>query len=105
MVLTGRVRMSKTGQTRRRLLGTGLSMAAGTVLAGCSGDDDPAPPAAGDPLLPLLDEAVALAAAYDRAAVAQPALAARLTPLAADHRAHIAELTRVIGSAGVKTAA
>jgi hypothetical protein len=104
MVLTGPVRMSKTGQTRRRLLGTGLGVAAGTALAGCSGDDGPAPPSAADPLAPLLDEALALAAAYDRAAVAQPGLAGRLTPLAADHRAHVTELTRVIGSAGAKTA-
>src|SRR6185312_16012802 len=46
---------------------------------------------------PLLDEAVALAASYDRAVVSQPGLAARLTPLADDHRAHATELARLIG--------
>ena len=79
-------------------------MAAATLsssaLAGCgifdSGPDRPSSP---DPLQPVLDEAVALAAAYDRAAVGLPDLATRLTPLGADHRAHIAELSRVIGRA------
>ena len=46
----------------------------------------------------MLDEALALAAAYDRLALAEPGLAARLTPLAGDHRAHAAELARVIGA-------
>ena len=96
MVLTGAVRMSKTGHTRRKLFGAGLGVAA---LAGCGFlDDDPAPPAAPDPLRPLLDEALGLAAAYDRVAAARPALAARLAPLAADHREHATELARVIGT-------
>jgi hypothetical protein len=96
MVLTGAVRMRETGQTRRRVLGAGLGV---TVLSGCGlFDDDPAPAPAPDPLQPLLDEALTLAAAYDRAALAQPALAARLAPLAADHRAHAAELAKVIGA-------
>jgi hypothetical protein len=74
--------------------------AGATALAGCGlFDDDSKPPEAPDPLQPLLDEALALAAAYDRASLAQPGLAGRLTPLAADHRAHVAELSRVIGKA------
>lgn len=86
------------GQTRRRLLATTAGVAlAGTAPAGCGlFDDDPVPPPP-DPLQPVLDEALALAAAYDRAVAAQPALAKRLTPLAGDHRAHVDELVRVIG--------
>jgi hypothetical protein len=60
------------------------------------GDDStPAPP---DALQPLLTEALALAAALDAAALAQPVLVRRLTALAADHRAHIAELYRIVGT-------
>jgi len=96
MVLTGRVRTSGTGHTRRQLLGIGL---AATTLAGCGAlDDKPAPPPPPDPLQPLLDEARSLAAAYDRAVAAQPALSARLGPLAADHRVHAADLAHLIGA-------
>jgi hypothetical protein len=93
------------GHTRRRLLGgTGLALGAG-ALAGCGlFEDDPAP-LPPDPLQPVLDEALTLAAAYDRALAAQPSLAKRLTPLAADHRAHVEELTRVIGRPAPSTAA
>jgi hypothetical protein len=105
MVLTGPVRMSGSRHTRRRLLGAGLGV---TVLGGCGlFDDKPEPPPAPDPLQPLLGEALALAAAYDRAALAQPGLATRLTPLAADHRAHADELARLFGtspSAGAEPA-
>lgn len=97
MVLTGAVVRRGNGHTRRGLL---AAAAGATALAGCgifdSGPDDPPAP---DPLQPVLDEAVALAVAYDRVAAAQPALARRLGPLAADHRAHAAELARVIGTA------
>jgi hypothetical protein len=97
------VRTSGTGHTRRRLFGIGL---AATALAGCGVfDDKPAPAATLDALQPLLDEALALAAAYDRAAAAQPALSARLTPLAADHRAHVADLARLIGTSASAPAA
>jgi hypothetical protein len=97
---TDGVRTSGLGHSRRRVLGvTGVGLGAAT-LAGCGLlGDDPEPPEAPDPLQPLLDEAVALAAAYDRATVTQPGLAGRLTPLADDHRAHAAELARVIGAA------
>jgi hypothetical protein len=95
MVLTVRVVFT---QSRRGFLG--VAAAGLASLAGCGifdgGPDEPAKP---DPLQPVLDEAVALAVAYDRAAAAQPGLAKRLTPLAADHRAHIAELSKVIGKA------
>jgi hypothetical protein len=82
----------------RGVAGVTLSM---TALAGCGlfdGDDDDRKKAA-DPLQPLLTEALTLAAAYDRAVVTQPGLGSRLTPLAADHRAHAAELAKTIGEA------
>jgi hypothetical protein len=98
MVLTGEVGAE---HSRRRILAgfTGSSVLG--ALAAC-GESRPAPvpaPTGPDPLQPLLDEAVALAAAYTRVTVSQPALAGRLAPLAADHRAHVDELTRVIGAA------
>jgi hypothetical protein len=72
--------------------------ASGVVLGGCGlFDHEAAPPLATDPLEPLLTEAVALAAAYDRVVAAQPGLAGRLTPLAGDHRAHATELAELIG--------
>lgn len=84
--------------TRRGLLGAAALSAA--TLGGCGiFDSGPDQPPAPDPLQPVLDEAVALAAAYDRAGLAQPGLAKRLTPLGADHRAHIAALSTVIGKA------
>jgi len=85
MVLTGAVRMSRTGHTRRTVLAAGACVT--TTLQ------------------PVLDEALALAAAYDRAAAAQPGLASRLTPLAEDHRAHAAELARTLGTAAPSAAA
>ena len=108
MVLTIRVVITAdsvgvrgAGHTRRRVLGATAGATLGaTALAGCGIFDngpDPTPPP--DALQPVLDEALALAAAYDRAGVAQPGLVKRLTPLAADHRAHATELARVIGKA------
>jgi hypothetical protein len=47
----------------------------------------------------VLDASVTLTAAFDRVAAVQPASARRLGPLAADHRAHAAELARMIGTA------
>jgi hypothetical protein len=96
MVLTGAVVRNGTGYTRRGLF---AAAAGATALAGCGVfDSGPDGPRAPDPLRPVLDEAVALATAYDRVAAVEPALARRLGPLAADHRAHAAELARVIGT-------
>lgn len=92
------------GRTRRQALGVALIGATGLTVTGCGlfGDDTPPPP---DPLQPLLDETLALAAAYDRAVLAQPGLAKRLTPLGADHRAHAEALTRLIGAPSGSAAA
>jgi hypothetical protein len=99
MVLTVWVVIRDNRHTRRAVLGATAASLGAATLAGCgifgNGPDQPSAP---DPLQRVLDEAVALAAAYDRAAVNQPELAQRLTPLAADHRAHITELARVIGT-------
>lgn len=92
--------------TRRRVLGATAGVTVSmSALVGCGlFDDEPDPPPPPDPLQPMLDEALALAASCDRLALAEPDLAARVTPLAADHRAHAAELSRVIG-AGIPPAA
>lgn len=91
---------SDIGVTRRRVLvATAGAAVTVPVLTGCGlFDVEPEPTPEPDPLQPLLDEALVLAAAYERAAVAQPDLGARLAPLAADHRAHARELAQVIGA-------
>ncbi|MEU6077375.1 hypothetical protein [Micromonospora sp. NPDC047074] len=71
---------------------------ASVPLTGCGlfdRDDGPAPES--DPLTPLLDESLQLAAGHRDAAAAHPALADLLTPIAEAHQAHAAELARVIG--------
>ncbi|WP_306205560.1 hypothetical protein [Actinoplanes sp. RD1] len=83
---------------RRQLLAAAAGTAGVTSLAGCgllADDPQPAPPP--DPLQPVLDEALALAGAYDRAVVADPAQAGRLAPLAGDHREHATALAQLIG--------
>jgi hypothetical protein len=98
MVLTGTVQTN----SRRIFLGALVGSAA---LAGCGVfDSEPEPTPPPDSFQPLLDEARALAASYDRVIAAQPVLAARLTPLAEDHRAHAADLARLIGAVVVSTA-
>ncbi|WP_018253630.1 hypothetical protein [Salinispora mooreana] len=67
----------------------------GTVpsLTGCEPfNREPPPP---DPLAPMVDEALALAAAYRDAATTHPTLASRLTPITEAHAAHAAELARI----------
>jgi hypothetical protein len=98
MVLTVAV-VFRDGHTRRRVLGAAAGAVTVAAAAGCSLFDDREKPQRADALQPVLDEALTLAAALDQAALAQPGLAKRLTPLAGDHRAHAAELSRVIGKA------
>jgi hypothetical protein len=99
MVLTVWVVIRDNRHTRRAVLVASAASLGAATVAGCGiFGNGPEQPSAPDPLQRVLDEAVALAVAYDRAAVNQPELAKRLTPLAADHRAHITELARVIGT-------
>ena len=93
------------GFTRRRALAVTVGAALAAAPAGCGlFDGEPQPAPEPDPLQPILDDALALALAHERAAVAQPSLADRLVPLAEDHRAHASELARVIGTAAPATA-
>jgi len=99
MVFTGVVRIRGSGHGRRQVLAVAVAGMGGAALAGCGLlDRAPAPQPTPDVLRPLLDETLALVAAYDRATVAQPGLRARLTPLADDHRAHAVELAALIGT-------
>ncbi|MEV6347193.1 hypothetical protein [Actinoplanes sp. NPDC051851] len=85
--------------TRRRMLQATGAMVGAVTLSGCGlFDDDPEPAPEPDALQPVLDEAVALAAAYDRVALLQPAMAETLSTLAGNHRQHATELARVIGT-------
>ncbi|MCG5457214.1 hypothetical protein PSH03_002321 [Micromonospora sp. PSH03] len=108
MVLTWPVGIGRTtqrdqssGHSRRKLLSTGALLVLGgavTPLTGCDlfdRDDQPAPPP--DPLRPMVDESLALAAAYRASATAHPELADRLNPIAETHTTHATELARVIG--------
>jgi hypothetical protein len=103
---TNPVLMNQAGPTRRRLLGMTVAGLSGYGMSGCGlfGHDEGSSTGGADAVLPLLTEAVALAGAYDKAAAARPDLAARLKPLADDHRAHASALARLLGKA-VPTAA
>ncbi|WP_239559608.1 hypothetical protein [Micromonospora luteifusca] len=108
---TGRTtqRDQASGHSRRKLLRAGALLALGGAavpLTGCDlfdRDDQPAPPP--DPLRPMVDESLALAAAYRTSATAHPELADRLGPIAEAHTAHATELARVIGVALPSTVA
>ncbi|MBX7268425.1 hypothetical protein KIF24_22015 [Micromonospora sp. Llam7] len=78
--------------------------AAAAPLTGCGLLDRDAPPPAPDPLTPLVDESLRLAAGLRAAAVAHPDLSARLLPLAEAHEAHAVELARVAGVATIAPA-
>ena len=76
MVLTGTVLTN----SRRSLLG---AMVGSAALASCGVfDREPEPAPQPDPLQPLLDESLALAAAYARTIAAQPDLAEAEHPAA-----------------------
>ncbi len=105
MVLTWTV-MGKTTQpdplpdgtmrhSRRRVLRVGALLTLGGAvpsLTGCDLFNQEPPP---DPLAPMVDEALVLAAAYRDAATTHPTLAGRLTPITEAHAAHAAELARI----------
>ncbi|MGI5522815.1 hypothetical protein ACQEUX_18055 [Micromonospora sp. CA-259024] len=108
MVLTWPVGIGRTtqrdqasGHSRRKLLRVGALLALGGATAPLTGcdlfdrDDQPEPPP--DPLRSMVDESLALAAAYRTSATAHPELADRLDPIAEAHTAHATELARVIG--------
>ncbi len=108
MVLTCPVAMGRTTRrdgssplSRRAVLRAGALLALGGAaapLTGCSLLDREEPPRP-DPLAPLIDESLRLAAGLRAAADAHPDLAARLVPLAETHEAHATELARVTGTA------
>ncbi|MET8310490.1 MULTISPECIES: hypothetical protein [unclassified Micromonospora] len=110
MVLTCPVGIGRTtqrdqasGHSRRKLLRAGALLALGGAAAPLTGcdlfdrDGQPAPPP--DPLRPMVDESLGLAAAHRASAAAHPELADRLGPIAEAHTAHATELARVIGVA------
>ncbi|MEV2240511.1 hypothetical protein [Micromonospora sp. NPDC049891] len=88
--------------SRRAVLRAGALLALGGAAAPLTGcgllDRDEQPPQP-DPLAPLLDESLRLAAGLRSAATAHPDLADRLLPLAESHEAHAAELARLTGVA------
>lgn len=98
---TNAQRIDASRHSRRHLLRAGGLLALGAAAAPLTACDpfgrEEAAPRPPDPLRPLLDESLALAAAYRDAATAHADLAARLNPIAEAHQAHAAELARVLG--------
>lgn len=102
MVFTVSVRIGgggrRYGLSRRAVL-SALGGSTVVLLAGC----DPlhtgaAPDRSPDPLEPLLAGTLALLGRYDAAIAATPELAARLTPIRDNHRAHAAALAGLTGT-------
>ncbi|HEY3503678.1 MAG TPA: hypothetical protein VGN37_12945 [Actinocatenispora sp.] len=82
---------------RRGVLIGGLAAAAAVVgLAGCTDSERAAPPS---PVLPVLADSRSLVAAYDAVLVRHADLDGRLGPLRTDHRRHVDELAKRLGSA------
>jgi hypothetical protein len=110
MVLTVPVQTvdEEAGPSRRTVLRALLGgMLAAIPLAGCD-DSGPADsgPKAPDPLIQFYRDTAALLARFEAAITAVPALAARLSPLRDDHRAHLQALAKEIGpEAGSPSAA
>jgi hypothetical protein len=91
---------SRTAAPSRRTVLTAAAALATASLAGCTDDETPAPP---DPDLVLrnrvADQVGELVRAYAAATAAFPGLRSRLSPLAAEHEAHVAALRGPAGSA------
>ncbi|REF97897.1 hypothetical protein DFJ67_3904 [Asanoa ferruginea] len=111
MVLTDQVRGGEEKDEtpnrvrRRAVLALGAALAAGAA-GGCGllrGEPDEPPPP--DPLLPLADEAVGLAALHRLAATDFPDRAGTLTPIAEAHDAHAKELARIMATPAPSPAA
>ncbi|WP_245871347.1 hypothetical protein [Asanoa hainanensis] len=90
---------------RRAVLAFGAALTVGAA-GGCGlldrEPDEPPPP---DPLLPLADDAVRLAALHRSAAAELPERAAALTAIAEAHEAHARELARIMATPAPSPAA
>lgn len=84
--------------SRRALLGSGL-----VLLTGCTAQSDPPPqPDPGDlPRAAAVSREESLLAEYDAVLLVLPALAARLTPLRAQHAEHLAALRGSVSPSAV----
>ncbi|MGA8112906.1 MAG: hypothetical protein WCA46_04490 [Actinocatenispora sp.] len=82
--------------TRRGALVAGVTLtgAALTGLVGCRQEDAAPARSAPNPLVAVLARTSALLASYEATVRSHPDLSTRLTPLRADHRRHVAVLTR-----------
>ena len=87
--------MASSNVPRRGVLAGGLA-AVTLGLAGCQGEPEARPPS---PILPVRGDSLALLAAYDATLRRHPDLADRITPLREDHRRHVQQLDRALGSA------
>lgn len=91
----------------RRAVLAGLAGAAtGLALAGCwPASNEPAAKPGPHPLTPVLAGAVALTGRFQAAIAGFPDLAERLTPLLADHEAHVAALRQAMGTPSASASA
>jgi hypothetical protein len=92
--------------TRRGVLAGLAGSLTGLALTGCWPDSaEPAAQHSPHPLTPVLDDTNALAGLYRAAIAGYPDLAERLTPLLADHEAHLDALHKAIGTPGASASA
>jgi hypothetical protein len=85
--------------TRREVLAGLAGSVTGLALAGCwPGSDKPAAQHSPHPLTPVLAGTNALAGLYRATIAGYPDLGERLTPLLADHEAHVEALHKAMGT-------